>query len=86
MYVKEGYQGQHVGINLINTTLEKAFAIKELEHVELGVLSTSPAASRLYKKAGFEEFGFQKNYFKAENEYVDQKLMFISKEKFQQEN
>ncbi len=77
MYVKPGHQGKSIGKHLIEKTLEEAFSLSAVEQVELGVLSTAPAASRLYDRVGFKEYGFQHNCFKTNGEYIHQRMMVM---------
>ena len=54
-----------------------------LEKVELSVYSSNKAAIQLYKKFGFQEFGYIKNFRKLENNYYDciEMEKFLDREK-----
>ena len=75
MYVKAEYQGKGVGIELLNTVVKQAFMIPEIEQLVLSVVASNKGANILYEKAGFIQYGLQKNYFKDESRYFDQRFM-----------
>jgi len=75
MYVKANYQGCQIGFNLLEATVKEAFLLEELKQIELGVFSSSPAALRIYQKAGFEEFGLQKDCLKTAEGFFHLHLM-----------
>ena len=77
MYVKPDFQGKNIEQTLLQATLDEAFALPDLEHIELGVLTNGQAANRVYERAGFQEYGLQKNFFKKGNAYSHQRLMVI---------
>jgi len=80
MYVKPDYQGRKIGQTLLQATLDEAFALPDLEHIELGVLTNGKSANRVYERAGFQEYGLQKNFFKKGNAYSHQRLMVIQRD------
>ncbi len=75
VYIRAGHQGQNISMHLISACMEIAFKLPGLERIELGVLSSSKAAHRIYEKLGFEEYGVQKNYLKKGELYQDQIFM-----------
>lgn len=77
MYVQQKYQGKGIGFNLLKTMIHQAFKIKGIEQIELGVMTNVKSASKIYEKAGFQEYGLQKNYFKLDDVYLDLKLMVL---------
>lgn len=79
MYVQPNYQGNGIGLKLLDATIKEAFQIQGLEQIELGVMSNIKAACRTYEKAGFQEYGLQKNVFKTENFTCDQRFMVLFK-------
>jgi len=84
MYVSASYRGQQIGTSLLVTTLEKAFQIKEVEHINLGVYANNEAAVHLYKKAGFTTYGVEKNCMKIGEKYMDLIEMVIRRDEFKQ--
>jgi len=75
MYVKAEYQGKGIGIELLNKVIGEAFMIPEIEQLVLSVVASNKSANTLYENAGFIQYGLQKNYFKDENRYFDQRFM-----------
>ena len=58
VYVDPDLQGRAFGRALMHSTIESAFALPQIEQIELGVVSTNSAALRLYQVLGFERFGW----------------------------
>jgi RimJ/RimL family protein N-acetyltransferase len=77
MYVRTDYSGKGIGLELLNTVIEEAFKIPEIEQLLLGVVAINTSANRIYEQAGFQQYGLLKNYFKAGNAYSDQRLMVL---------
>ncbi len=67
--IKE-FRGKVLGTELLSKTLAHAKSIG-LEKIELSVYSENDAAIKLYKKCGFREIGFVKNYRKLNGRYFD---------------
>lgn len=68
MGIIEGYRGQGIGSKLIEAVIAHA-KNTGLEKIELSVYSENIAAIALYKKFGFVEHGFTKNYRKLDDKY-----------------
>lgn len=64
------FRGKGIGSTLLTKTLDKAKSFG-LEKVELNVYTTNTHAIALYKKQGFIEEGFIKNYRKLDGMYFD---------------
>ena len=79
MYVRAAYQGQQIGASLLEATLQQAFQLPAIEHINLGVYAHNQAALHLYKKAGFTTYGVEKNCLKLASGYVDLILMAIER-------
>jgi len=77
VYVNPEYQGKNIGLDILKSTLNKAFQKDGIEQIELGVVTTNGGAEKIYKKIGFNEYGVQKNYLKIGNKYFDHKMMVI---------
>jgi len=71
------FRGQGVGYNLLMKALDHAKKMG-LEKVELNVYSENAPAIGLYKKCGFSEVGYIKNYRKLSNRYFDCIIMELS--------
>lgn len=82
VYVQPEYHGKHIGLLLIKSTLKEAFKINGIEQIEIDVIASNHNAESIYKKAGFEAYGIQKNFLKIENSYYDHKMMMIFKTSF----
>jgi putative acetyltransferase len=70
MGLLKSHRGQGLGTQLLQAALGHAKKIG-LEKVELSVYSENFAAIALYKKVGFQQMGFVKNYRKLEDRYFD---------------
>lgn len=80
MYVRPKYQSNKVGYWLLQATLEEAFKNSEIDNIELGVITDNLNANSLFDKAGFEEYGFQKNHFNDSGVRLKRRLMVLSRE------
>ena len=77
LLINNNYRGMGIGKTLIQVLLEWAEKSPVIEKVSLAVYSTNHRAISLYKKMGFIEEGRKIKEFKfAENEYVDDILMY----------
>ena len=77
MYVQQEHQGKRIGYNLLKATVAIGFRLKDLEQIELQVMTSLKAANRIYEKIGFEECGIQRKFYKKEENYLDQRLMIL---------
>ncbi|MEM1220251.1 MAG: GNAT family N-acetyltransferase, partial [Bacteroidota bacterium] len=77
MYVKAEHQGKQIGYHLLQATVAEAFALEGLEQIELQVMSNLESANKLYERAGFQEIGMQKGFYKQDEVYLDQRLMAL---------
>ena len=79
MYIRPEYQGKGLGLQLLQTTINEAFKIPEVEQLALGVITHNLGATKIYERAGFKEFGIQSHYIKIGNRYFDQRLMLLNR-------
>ena len=77
MYVKPEFQGQGIGLGLLQVCIQEAFTLPGMEQIELGVYAHNPAAIRVYEKVGFELYGRLNNCLNVEGGYVDELLMVL---------
>lgn len=70
MGLRADYRGKGLGSQLMAAALRHASKIG-LEKIELTVYATNTAAIALYKKHGFEQEGYFKNYRKLDGMYFD---------------
>jgi RimJ/RimL family protein N-acetyltransferase len=79
MYVNPAFAGQSIGLQLLRTTIEKAFENSEIEQIILGVVADNQSANRTYEKLGFTEYGVLPKYFKQGETYWHQRLMILER-------
>jgi RimJ/RimL family protein N-acetyltransferase len=73
MYVRKSAGRAGVGRRLVDTII--AHAAKRVEKLQLSVMSKNEVALRLYKAAGFVEYGHELKAFKQNGQYFDEVLM-----------
>ncbi len=73
MYVRQSAGRAGIGRRLVDTII--AHAAKQVEKLQLSVMSRNEAALRLYKAAGFVEYGREIKAFKQNGRYFDEVLM-----------
>lgn len=80
MYVHPDYHGQGIAKQLVQYTIHEAFRMPGIEQITLSAVANNTAAFSLYQKAGFEQYGLAKNYFRVNNAvYTDQVFMICYK-------
>ena len=80
MYVHPDHHGKGIAKQLVQHTINKAFSIEGIEQISLSAIADNAAAVNLYLKAGFEQYGLAKNYFRVnETTYTDQVFMICYK-------
>ncbi len=78
MYVDPNYRGAGVGKALLIEAIQLAKTMKELEQLNLSVVTTNENAVRLYTSLGFETFGTEKRALKLdETTYLDEYHMVL---------
>lgn len=75
MYVRQSVGRSGVGRSLVDTVI--AHAAKQVEKLQLSVMSKNEAALRLYEAAGFVEYGREVKALKQNGRYFDEVLMEI---------
>lgn len=70
MGLVKSHRGQGLGTRLLQSAIDHAKKIG-LEKIELSVYADNAAAIALYKKLGFQQMGYVKNYRKLEGRYFD---------------
>ncbi|ALC87504.1 acetyltransferase [Bacillus sp. FJAT-22090] len=84
MYVSPQVRGQSVGKALLVEAINKAKAIKEIEKINLSVVSTNEAAKNLYSQLGFTIFGVEEKALKMNDTYFDEDHMALIIDKEEQ--
>jgi ribosomal protein S18 acetylase RimI-like enzyme len=77
VYVTHSQRGKGVGEALISALLAKARAFPALEQILLAVATRQNAASRLYRRCGFQTYGTEPRALKIGSEYVDEDHMIL---------
>ena len=77
MYVLPRWRRRGIGLALLGEAIEQARAMRDVEWIELGVTSRSAAARALYAKAGFEEWGCERDALRHDGESVDEYRMAL---------
>ncbi|MFC0189848.1 GNAT family N-acetyltransferase [Fictibacillus aquaticus] len=75
VYVGDQYHGKGIAKKLLVYTLDQAKESGEIEQLQLAVAIENEPAVRLYKNAGFEIYGTEKNALKSGDRYIDEYLM-----------
>ena len=73
MYVRHQAGRSGIGRRLVDTVI--AHAAKHVEKLQLSVMSRNEPALRLYKAAGFAEYGREVKALKQDGRYFDEVLM-----------
>lgn len=74
-YINPNFRRQGLGRELIKTAIDFAKTKKEIEKVQLGVITTQKPAIELYKSIGFVIIGEQKMALKVDDKFYDEYLM-----------
>ena len=82
MYVRDEVAGHGIGKQLLKLTIEKAFTDKDLEIIELGVVSNNQKAIKIYSDMAFKQFGEFEKYFKHNNKYWSFTFMALAREDY----
>lgn len=72
--VDEAYRGRGVGTKLLTDLMALGKERFQLKFLHLEVYDGNPAAD-LYRKLGFEQYGFQRRFIKDQGEYIGKILM-----------
>ena len=73
MYVRLNARGTGLAASLVQRVIEQAPPF--LEEILLTVVASNAAACRLYRAAGFEQYGLERRALKIGNNYYDEALM-----------
>ncbi len=83
VYVDANLHGRAVGRALMQATLAQAFAARDVEQIELGVVSNNVAALRLYETLGFRRFGQLANALQVDDARWATCQMVLTREDFE---
>jgi ribosomal protein S18 acetylase RimI-like enzyme len=73
MYVRPQARRNGIGRRLVEVVIDHAH--RQVELLQLSVVSSNAAARRLYSALGFVEYGIEKNALKEDGRYWDEVLM-----------
>ena len=73
MYVTPEARGSGLATTLVETLLEHAS--KQVEQIQLTVVTSNPRARRFYERMGFVEYGLEEKSLKYKGAYFDEVLM-----------
>jgi ribosomal protein S18 acetylase RimI-like enzyme len=76
MYVRPDARGTGLAASLVQRVIEQARPF--LEDILLTVVASNAAACRLYRAAGFEQYGLERRALKIGDTYYDEALMALS--------
>lgn len=81
MYVDSRFRGKGIAQLLIKALLERAEMLKDIEQINLTVVSNNLVAKKLYEKFGFTSFAVEKNALKWKGYYYteEQMVFFLNK-------
>lgn len=77
MGVHRDHRGKGLGQQLVAAVIEWAKRETEIEHIDLFVLTINPAAIKLYRKMGFEEYGHHQDKFRIDGESLSTIMMTL---------
>ena len=77
VYVTPGQRGRGLGRLLMAALLERVRGYPGLRQVNLAVTASQPAAERLYRTLGFEQFGYERAALMVAGEPVDEFWMVL---------
>jgi ribosomal protein S18 acetylase RimI-like enzyme len=77
MYVSERYRGMGIAQKLIKALIRKVERIKDVEQINLTVISTNTTAKLLYEKHGFVTFASEQHAIKWKNKYFTEDQMVL---------
>lgn len=75
VFVYDQFRRKKIGKQLFEECIERVSKLPKLEKIILGVSHISAPALGLYKKMGFEVYGWEKKAMIWEGEYIDEILM-----------
>ena len=77
MYVSNEYRGKGIAKKLIVELIKRVENSKDIEQINLTVISNNDNAKKLYEKFGFETFGSERNAIKWKGKYFTEDQMTL---------
>ncbi|MEY2719402.1 MAG: hypothetical protein RLZZ273_768 [Bacteroidota bacterium] len=75
LFVRNEYRGQGIATILVNSLVDTARDVLEVEQLQLSVSTQNQASYGLYLRLGFTVYGTEIHAMKIEESYVDEYLM-----------
>jgi RimJ/RimL family protein N-acetyltransferase len=77
LYVGPEMRGRGIGRRLLQALLDHARSQPDLIIVELTVMTDNQHALRIYRRLGFERYGYQRRAAKADSGYLDEERLML---------
>jgi RimJ/RimL family protein N-acetyltransferase len=77
MYLHPDHRGDGRAAAMLRVTIERLVALPGLEQIQLAVTVGNQAAERLYRSAGFKEYGREPAALKVDGRNYDELLMWL---------
>lgn len=77
MYLHPDHRGDGGAAAMLRMTIKRLVALPGLEQIQLAVTVGNQAAERLYRSAGFEEYGREPAALKVDGRNYDELLMWL---------
>ena len=77
MYVSKEFRRKGIAKQLIEELINRVKKVKNIEQINLTVISNNENAKKLYEKFGFETFGSEKNAIKWKGKYFTEDQMVL---------
>lgn len=77
MYVSAAGRGRGLGRRLLTAAVERARAWPGIRQVHISVTDAAPQALRLYRRAGFREWGVEPRALEADGRAVDERHLVL---------
>jgi cyclohexyl-isocyanide hydratase len=77
MYVDPQFRGKGVGRALIEALRQRVETLRDVEQINLTVVSNNPVAKKLYEQFGFVTFAVEKNALKWKGHYYTEEQMVL---------
>ncbi|MGP4070627.1 GNAT family N-acetyltransferase [Halobacillus sp. B29] len=77
MYVRSDSRGNGVGRSLLQEAINKAKDLKEIERLNLTVVTSNQKAMKLYSNLGFRTYGTEEEALKVKGQYFDEAHMTL---------
>lgn len=77
VFVSPGWRNQGIGKQLMEEIISRSRRLANLTQINLTVMLSNDAATRLYESLGFQTFGIEKNALRMNDVFYDETLMTL---------